>query len=524
MTPKSQSVKHTVYIHMATFVLVALIFLAQWLVLFSPHVPEWDAAYYYAFARSFVFDQDLNLENDLMTAYPYVGPHFQASRLDRMEQQRTITGRVDAPFAIGSSLLWAGWLAGVRFLMPWLLDPATAITGYEGPFIVTIAIVSTVYGWLAFWLGYRLAQPVVGRTLAAAAAITLMFTTPLLFYQFRDPIYSHTASALTTGLVVYVWWHWRERPYTWSRGALLGALVGLATLVRWQHLMYLALPTIAAAWHWLTLLPEQRRQTVKPLLLYGVAMGAAALIVFTPQMYVWRLFYGSWVAIPQGNDFVVWTAPFWWPTLFSTYRGLFLWMPVALFSFIGLVELTRQKPRTFGPLLLVLLLEFYVNSSTRDWFGGGGFGPRRFTSELVILLLGYAGFLHLISRGLGRWRYSQWGTALTTLGLGLILAVQEWILLRYGLAEKIGGTNLSMQPDFRWQETSFTTFVHQISQHLGDIRQHLSDFIILPRSPMYVWLQTGAFPWSQVIILLAVGLTAAAVWFILQWAIRYFAR
>ncbi len=491
---------------------LALVFFLQWLLLFSAHVPQWDAAYYYAYARSLAFDQDLYLENDLLAAYPYVGSQYQASRLDRLEQQRTVTGRVDAPFAVGSGLLWTGLLVVLRPLAPLLIASAEPITGYEWPFVLAVATFATLCGFVAFWLGYRLARQMVGEKLAFAAAITLMFTTPLLYYQFRDPIYSHTASALTTGLVVYAWWSVRHTLPSWRWGILLGLLVGFATLVRWQHLMYLALPVVSAIWAWWVLPADQRGKRLKTLMVYGLALGAAALLVFALQMNVWRLFYGSWIAIPQGENFMAWSAPFWRPTLFSPYRGLFLWMPVAFFAFIGLIHLSRRKAQTYLPLLFVLGLEIYINSSTRDWFGGGGFGPRRFTSELVIFLIGYAGFLHLGASLLSRVWSNRGARVLLAGGLGLLLAWHQWILLRYGLSERIGGRNLSMQPDFRWQESTIPEFARLIGGHIGDLFSRPGDFLVLPSSPWFVWQQTGNFPWWSLLFLLGLGLVAAAIW------------
>lgn len=491
-----------------SFFLLVFVFLGQWLLLFSASVPEWDAAYYYAYARSLAFDQDVALENDLLVAYPFVGPHYQASRLDRIEEQRTVTGQVDAPFAVGTGLLWAGWLWLLRQLSPLLLENASP-TGYEWPFILTIATFSALCGLAAFWLGYRLACQIGGEKVALAAAITLMFSTPLLYYQFRDPIYSHTASALTTGLVVYAWWWSRSRPQSWRTGVWLGGLVGLASLVRWQHVMYLALPAVSALWDWAALSVMQRRPAFRSLISYGVGLGAAAFLVFLVQMAVWKFYYGSWVAIPQGENFMVWTAPFWQPTLFSTYRGLFLWMPVALFSLFGLIALVRHQPRLYLPLLLVLCLEIYVNSSTRDWFGGGGFGPRRFTSELLILIIGYAGWLRWLVSGVMR---PRWLAKVVMVVSGLLFAWQQWTLLRYGLAQKLGGRNLSMQPDFRWEEVPFMTFVEQIVMYGANLWQHPGEFLLLPRSPLFIWQQTGVFPWTMVGVLVGMGLVAAAFW------------
>lgn len=498
---------------------LVLVFLGQWLVLFAAEVPEWDGAYYYAFARSIAFDQDLHLDNDLMAAYPYVNPAYRASQLDRLDEHRTVTGRINTPFAVGTSLMWVGMLTGLRFLLAAANGP---LTGYEWPFIVTVATFSALCGTVAFWLGYRLARKVVEEKWAIAAAITLMLTTPLLYYQFRNTFYSHTAGALMMGLVVYAWWHIRQRPLTGRAGAGLGVLIGIAALVRWQHWLYILLPVVSALWDWFLLPGTERRPAFKRLIVYGVAMGAAAFLIFFVQMAVWQLFYNSWIEVPQGDSFMVWIPIFWRPTLFSTYKGLFSWMPVAFPSLIGLIDLSRRAPRTYLPLLMVLLLEVYINSSTLDWFGGGGFGPRRFISELVIFVLGYAAFLQLVGNVLARWQITRRLNGWLVAGWGFVLAWQQWILLRYGLVEKMGGHNLSMQPDFRWEEGTPGEFGRQLWVHVGELWSRPQEFLIFPHSPLAIWQQTGQFPWHYLWVLMGmVGILLAAAWLFRQFGWRY---
>jgi hypothetical protein len=146
-------------------------------------------------------------------------------------------------------------------------------------------------------------------------------------------------------------------------------------------------------------------------------------------------------------------------------------MPVTFFSVLGLFLLSKRQPRLVMPLLAVLLLELYVNASTRDWFGGGGFGPRRYISELPIFIIGYAGFLQAFS---GRIKAIVGGA------LGLVLSIQQWILLRYALVERIGGRNLSMAPDFLWEDVGYRTFLQQLAAHVPDAVHHPLDFFILP--------------------------------------------
>lgn len=478
---------------------LALIFLLQCALLLVVVTPNWDGAFYYAYARSVVFDGDLALANDLQLAYPTAGADFVAKQLDT---QRTVTGRVATPFAIGSALLWLPLLAALRLLA--LAGQALGLgvaldSGYEPFYLAAVNAFSALLGLAAFGLTYRLARAELGRGSALLGVATLMLATPLLYYQFRDPLYSHTASAFVTALVVTVWWRAARggQALPGTGGALLlGGLIGLASLVRWQHVVYLALPVSSAVGWWWALPAGARRGGWSRPGRYLLLVGGAAFLVLTPQLAFWRLFFGSWLTVPQGGGFLDWRAGFLGPLLFSSFRGLLAWMPIFFFGVAGLLLLARRRARLALPLLLVLALETYVNASTADWFAGGGFGPRRYTSELLILGVGYAAFLAALRPG---WRY--W----LGVPLGVALAWQQWILLRFGLVENLGGQVVSMAPDFAWQADGLVAFARQLAGHVPALWQTPADFLVLAGSPLDLWLRHGLVPWAH-----GWGLLAAA--------------
>jgi hypothetical protein len=479
--------------------LFLLVLIFQWAFLFTIHTPAWDAAFYYAYSRSLVFDLDLDIENDLILSYLTTAPDFAARRLD---QERTVTGRIVLPFAIGSSLLWVPWLFILRItagLTHFFLGYPATLTGYEWVFLGGVATLSMFMGWLAFWIAFRLARQEFGQSAAFTATLTLMFTTPLLFYQFRDPFYSHTASAFISTLCVYVWWRGHDKLPSLSAAVLLGVLIGLAALVRWQHLLYMVLPLAAVAGWWLSLPHRERhKQGLRPILYLSI-VALATLALFSIQLVLWRIFYGSWITVPQGSAFMEWTAPYLRPTLMSTYKGLFTWMPVALPAVVGLILLAWRRPRLAIPLLIVLLLEIYVNSSTRDWFGGGGFGPRRFTGQLALFTIGYACLLHA---------FFQRGRTLIIAAtpIALLLGLHQWILLRYGLVERLGGHNLSMAPDYRWSDLSWLAFINQLSGYAPAAISQPADFFILPGSPLHQLFGSGVLPLPHLLTLAMTGM------------------
>lgn len=486
--------------------LLLLLFLLQWLALFIYEGPTWDAAFYYAQTRSLVFDQDLALENDLQLSYPTASPDFAARAL---HDEQTIMGRVATPYAIGSPLLWTPLMALARPLLQ--AASSTTLTGYEWPLRAVLAAFSALTAFFAFVVAYRLACREAGRRSALLATATLMFATPLLYYQFREPLYSHSASALASTLAVYAWWHSYRHVPSGFQALLVGGLIGAAALVRWQNLMYLALPVVSTGWAWLDLPPEQRRRQLLPAGRSLLLVGGAAITVFSMQLVIWQLFYGSWLTVPQGGAYVDWSAPFWRQVLFSPFRGLLPWLPVFFLALLGLLLLGRRKPRLVLPLLLLLLLETYVNASTRDWFGGGGFGPRRYTSELALLVLGYAALLETLAPKI---------RTAVGVALGILLGVHQWLLLRFGLAERWGGRVLSMYPDYRWEESAPAEFAGQLLGRLDDVLRHPLDFLALPGSPLSTLIRDGQWPIQSLLALLGaavfVMLTLGLTWLVGQ--------
>ncbi len=469
-------------------------FLLQWLLLFSLKEPTWDAVSYYVYARSAVFDGDLQFENDYQLSYPTAGEHFASKELD---QVTTPTARVANLFAIGTALWWLPWLVVLRAGAPVFLSSAAALTGYERFFVSNLATLSALFGFLAILLSYRVAQGAINRRLALFSAITLMFATPLIFYQFREPMYSHTTSALAVALCVFVWWKQHERMGSGWHALGLGALIGLAGLVRWQNLAYLLLPLSSILILWLQEPNRKSRQVWGRALWIIFLTGVGALAVFSLQAAVWRVLYGSFVTIPQGNTFIDWRAPFTIPFLFSSFRGVLPWMPLFFLALAGLLMLSKRNVRLGLPLLLMLLLAVYINGSTRDWFAGAGFGPRRLTSELVIFVVGYAVFLQLMPV-----RIRTWGAVL----IGVGLALHQWTLLRFGLPERLGGRVMSMAPTFEWEEVPLTQFAAELAALLIEAGKRPLDFLIFYGSALDTAVRQNSVPVQHLGTLLATSL------------------
>jgi hypothetical protein len=480
-------------VHHALWILL-LLFFVQFALCFSPGTMAWDGVFYYAYTRSTIFDGDLRLGNDLLLSYDARhDPFFEAQHF---EEILTPTGRVDSPFAIGASLLWLPWFALIRglvWLAGWVGLDSSTLTGYEWPFVWGMATVTCVYGWVSVLVGFRLARKFVNDWAALVASVTVMFATPLLYYQLREPFYAHVASAMTTALFVAAWWHFAAKSSGHTSVAfLVGMLGGLAALVRWQNVTYLVLPilmTLFADW---SVLRKRDWRAVWHAFLRILLVGLGALLVLTLQVAVWYIFYGRPLTVPQGAAFMDWSAPWIGHVLFSAFHGLLPWMPLALPSVIGLILFARRTPRLSVPLVVAFLLQVYLNSCVRDWFGAGGYGARRFSNTLAILLTGYAFMLD--------WRKKRWYRLLVA-GLSGLLILHQWLILRYGFADQIGGHVISMAPIYQWHADSLVDFGRQLASYIPRAMQSPLQALILSPSPLRT-VQTSFLSFGYQILLL----------------------
>jgi hypothetical protein len=121
----------------------------------------------------------------------------------------------------------------------------------------------------------------------------------------------------------------------------------------------------------------------------GFAGAVAFLVVFSPQMIVWKRLYGSFLTVPQGTRFLTGNAA-WDGVLFSPHHGLFSWSPLLYLGAVGLVLFAVREPWRGLAAFAFLLVLTRTNAGVGDWWGGSAFGGRRFESALPLFGLGLA--------------------------------------------------------------------------------------------------------------------------------------
>jgi hypothetical protein len=366
----------------------------------TPRIYSSDEIQYFAYLRSAWFDRDLAFDNEYQYFYDR-GIAKSAGFHETFLERTTPTGRRINFGTIGCAILWAPFYA-----VGDVLARATGadVDGYSKPYIAAVAYGSAVYGFLAVVFAILTARRLGFSAFIAAVAVWL--GTPLLFYMYVAPPFSHACSAFGVALFTYVWIRVRE---DWSvRGlAALGAAGALMAMVREQDLFFIAGPAVDFLW---SRVSEARPPAVASAKAGGAIGIVAAIIafvaVFTPQAVTYLVLNGHLGPHSSVARKMNWMSPNALHVLFSTEHGFFVWTPLALIAILGLVASAvrpvasavppaasafRRKDPIWLCFLLMVALQIYVGGSVESWTVAGAYGQRRFIALTAAMVIGLCG-------------------------------------------------------------------------------------------------------------------------------------
>jgi hypothetical protein len=232
-------------------------------------------------------------------------------------------------------------------------------------------------------MAYRIARSRWGTAPAALAIAAVGLATPLTAYTLFESGYNHTFSvfAITAFCLYLLHTHPNRTPRQWL---ILGALASLMTLTHIQEGVYLVLVPIEAIW-----LMSQRAWSIRRWSGY-LAFGGAALIVAIPQIIVDVVIYGRLLPLPAPNISLDLFHPHLLDLLGSTHHGWLSWSPLVVLALLGLPLVVRKLGWFAAGLILAGVIDFWINASLSDWWGGLAFGARRLTDQSLLLVLGFS--------------------------------------------------------------------------------------------------------------------------------------
>ena len=402
---------------------------------YRPVLARGDGHMHFLFTRSLVFDRDVNLDDDL------------ARFGDPWNQPRTITGRKNVMQQIGPSLILAPVLAAAHgaALVGNLFGAGIQTHGYTLFHQRIVFATSVLFAWLAVGLGLAVVLHLGGgRWPATWSAIAVALGTTLTYYATYMPSYAHAMDAAACA-GFFTLWLWTYRDQRWRRALWLGIMLGVCITVRVQNLLLGSVLVVELA----LLAGRQLRQAssvgqairaVARIAAHGALCLVVALVLFSPQLYVWKAYYGAWITTPQGPGMMRYAHPMVLEFLFSARNGWLAMHPIAYLGVLGLALGVVAGPRigskvrvVSAALLLAIATQVYANAATLDWWGSASFGQRRMCSATLPLVVGVAILLSLSSRVLRRLpQRARHGVAIVVLGY-FVAWNMSWVgQLRHG--------------------------------------------------------------------------------------------
>jgi len=397
--------------------------------LVTPAVRGADEIEYFSHLRSLVFDHDLDFRNEYTTFYerdPEGLALFRGTFLERTERN----GRPINFAPIGSALLWSPFYlaAHVVVLVMRAAGSSVAADGYSWPYLAAVCYASALYAFLGLLLvhdGLRrfagFGEPAASYTVAA-----LWLGTPVVYYMTIAPAFSHAVSLGVVSLMVWLWLRARSQPAA-SAGqwALVGAVGGVAGLVREQDILYLVIPALD-----LLLRALRERRPLAPATRLA-SMGAAACLAFVPQLLTYHALNGAFRPTRLVARKMLWWSPHFFQVLLDPGHGLFIWSPLLLVALVGLVVLVvRRRPATVPLLLLAgFFAQVWINGCVDSWHQAGAFGSRRFISATALLAWGLGA---LVAPMLAVDR-RRWVRAATVAALAVFVWWNGSLMVQFGL-------------------------------------------------------------------------------------------
>jgi hypothetical protein len=347
-----------------------------------------DGFYYYAYLRSLVFDRDVDLAND----YRLLGLD---DAQHRFLFQPTVTGHAQSAWSIGPAIAWSPFFAAGHGVARHLARRGEAIStnGTAYPYRQAVVVAGLFYGLLGLWFTYRFVrlfraapETIAGIVLTAAGSF-------VVWYLVREPTMSHALSMAAVAGFLWCWAANRDRRTT-AGWLALGLIGGVMALMRWQNVLIFVLPGLD--------LLRAMRVDARGAALAGTMLALGAAVGFVPQMLAWHAIYGHWIARSPVGPELFWFHPQIVDVLWSSRNGLFAWSPIFIPAVAGLAALTRREALVAWSGLGIFAAMTWVNAAVDDWWGGAGFGMRRFDSLVPFAALGMSVSISLVARAVER--------------------------------------------------------------------------------------------------------------------------
>jgi hypothetical protein len=428
-----------------------------------------DGVGYYAYARALVVNGNLRFEPDWLHA----NASFFAGHVDKREirpEMYTETGHLDNHFTIGPALDWMPflWLTHAAVRAVDYFGARIPADGFSWPYVYTMAVVTSLAGFLALLFSFSLARKYIPERWAFLATLGIWLASSLPVYMYFNPSWSHAHSAFAVALFLWYWDRTRGTR-TFKQWALLGLISALMLNDYYLNAVLLLAPLLESVWLVKRSLysgPESLSEQWWRVLAKNGAYAGVVFAGLLPTFVTRWIIYGN----PFASGYIPlrawnWTSPVFAKVLFSSDHGLFSWTPILILASLGLIPLVRRH-RELGIMFSICVLTFYfVVASYPDWDGISSFGNRFFVSLTPIFIVGLAALLAAFEKVCRSTQAAWLGACVIT---SFLIAWNAGFIFQWGM---------HMIPDrgtISWNDMAYNQFRAVPEELAGSIKRYFT--------------------------------------------------
>lgn len=261
--------------------------------------------------------------------------------------------------------------------------------GYSDPYGLFLCIGAWFYVFLALFYLRKILLFYFKDTVVAFTLISIVLATNLFYYTTLSATMSHAYSFCLFTIFIYQSIKWHETKH-WKNALFVGLLMGLITLIR---------PTNALLAIVFILFNVTSFNTLKAKIIlfwnYKIQLLLivfAALIVWTPQLALWKYTTGHYFFFSYGEERFYFDNPHIFDGLFSYRKGWLVYTPIMVFALLGIVALFKIERKWALPIVIFTGLNIYIIYSWWCWWYGGSFGSRPMVDSYVLMAIPLAAF------------------------------------------------------------------------------------------------------------------------------------
>ena len=247
---------------------------------------------------------------------------------------------------------------------------------------------------LGLWLLQKLLSNYYNKYVVAIVIVVISIGTN--FYNYasnNDLLMSHVYSFFLFAFFLNLVVSWFKQPRILT-AIFLGLVLGLIALVRPTNIIIGLALIFYGVNNWSEL--KMRFSFYLKHFLQVIIILFFAIIVWVPQMIYWKMQVGSYLYFSYAGESFFWNNPHIFEILFGFRKGLFIYTPLIILSYFGIIFYFKQLKLWRLTLITFIPLNIYIMSCWWCWWYGGSFGQRPMIDSFPLLAIPMAELINTI--------------------------------------------------------------------------------------------------------------------------------